>query len=72
MLGGALWTVGGDSLVGVWFCSVPVVFLWLGEVLRVLEMVVSGLVLLSGGRLEEEEEEEVVGTVSLLEFDWTM
>lgn len=51
------------------------VFLLLGEVLRVLEMVVSSLVLLSGCCLDEvgedEEEEEVVGIVSLLEFDWT-
>lgn len=73
MLGGALWTVGVNILGGVWLCTEAVVFLLL--VLRALEMMVSGLVLLSGGRLDEvgedEEEEEVVGIVSLLEFDWT-
>lgn len=58
-----------NILVGAWFCTDAVGFLLLGEVLQALEMVVSGLVLLSGGRLDEvgedEEEEEVVA------FDWT-
>lgn len=65
--------MGLNILVGAWFCTDAVVFLLLGEVLRVLEMVASGLVLLSGGCLDEvgEDEEEEEGIVSLLEFDWT-
>lgn len=53
------------------------VFLSPEEALLVLvEMVASGLVLLSGGRLgevgdDEEEEEDEVGVISLLEFDLT-
>lgn len=53
------------------------VFLSLEETLLILEMVSSGLVLLSGGRLGEvgdgeEEEEDEVGVISLLEFDLMM
>ncbi len=67
-------TEGANTPVEVWFCSVAVVLLSLGETLLTLEAAVSGLVLLSGGRLgetgddEEEEEEEEVGVVSLLKF----
>lgn len=66
-LGGALWTVGVNTLVVVWFCGDAVVFL------LVLETVASGLVFLSGGRLDEVgDDEEEVGVVSLLEFDLMM
>lgn len=53
------------------------VFLSLEDGLLIVEMVASGLVLLSGGRLgevgdDEEDEEEEVGVISLLEFDLMM
>lgn len=63
-----------STLVAVWFCGVAVVFLSPGETLLILEMVASGLVLLSAGLLGEvgDDEEEEVGVKSLLEFDLEM
>lgn len=59
--------MGANTLVVVWFCGDAVVFL------LVLETAASGLVFLSGGRLDEVgDDEEEVGVVSLLEFDLMM
>lgn len=63
-----------STLVAVCFCGVAVVFLSPGETLLILEMVASGLVLLSAGLLGVvgDDEEEEVGVKSLLEFDLEM